>query len=228
MTTVFFQNNFEIEIIIRMICAAICGFVLGIERSRHGKAAGIRTYMVVSIGACIFAIASKYGFSDYVGMGRDADVARVASNIVSGVSFLGAGTILIVSDRVTGLTTAAGIWAMAAIGTAFGTGMYIVATIATLYIFVIQNLFHNKLTRKRVYVKVPGSVDIVMDSSEKSLNKVLGVFEKYQMDIDTTGIERHKDDSLLYRFAVNFPESTSIIDVVSDLSNIKNVQSVDM
>ncbi|MCR5580080.1 MAG: MgtC/SapB family protein [Pseudobutyrivibrio sp.] len=227
MINVVFSGNFEIEVIIRMICALISGFALGFERSKQGKAAGIRTYMLVAIGACIFAIASKYGFSDFVGDGRRADVSRVAANIVTGVSFLGAGTITFRSDRVVGVTTAAGIWVMAAVGTAYGCGMYVIAIVATIYMVIVQGIFHDSMTR-RLHVKVPGRVDVTMDTSIKSLNKVLDIFDEFQMEVDSTGIERHKGDSLLYSFNVNVPESVSTIEVVNALSAIKNVQSVDM
>ena len=227
MIDVLFKDNMELECIIRMVCALLSGFALGLERSKHGKAAGIRTYMLVAIGACIFAFASKYGFADCLGARKQVDIARISANIVTGVSFLGAGTIYVRSDRVTGVNTAAGIWVMAAIGTTFGLGMYKIALIATLYMIGIQVVFQGTMTR-HMNVKVPEKIDIIMDSSEKSLNKVLKVFEDYDMEIETTSIKRHKGDFLQYSFEVNMPESLPVIDVVNAVSSFKNVQSVDM
>ena len=224
---VLFTNNFEFEVMARLLFALLAGFLLGLERSYHGKVAGIRTYMLVGIGACMFAIASKYGFTDFLAPGERVDVSRVASNIVTGVSFLGAGAIYFRSEKVTGLTTAAGIWTMAAIGTAFGCGMYVIATVATLYLFGIQTILKDRMTR-RLHVKVPNKVDIVMDSSEKCLNRVLTVFAEYDIDVDTTGIKRQKGDSLFYSFDINMPETTATLDVVNALASLKNVQSVDM
>ncbi|SDB05452.1 putative Mg2+ transporter-C (MgtC) family protein [Pseudobutyrivibrio sp. YE44] len=227
MVNVLFKNSFELEVIVRLAFALISGFLLGIERSYHGKAAGIRTYMLVGIGACMFAAASKYGFVDMLTLGERADVSRVASNIVTGVSFLAAGAIYFKREKVTGLTTAAGIWVMAAIGTAYGCGMYIVATVATLYLFGIQTLLKDKMT-KRLHVKVPNKVDILMDSTEKCLNRVLSVFEEYNIDVENTGIKRQKGDLFFYSFEISIPETTTTLDVVNALASLKNVQSVDM
>jgi (p)ppGpp synthase/HD superfamily hydrolase len=105
--------------------------------------------------------------------------------------------------------------------------MYKIAAITTLYLLVIQLVFQDRLT-SRMHVKVPGKIDVIMDSSEKSLCKVLSVFEEHGMEIDTTAIKKHKGDSLLYTFNVNMPETVSNIDVVNAISQFKNVQSVDM
>ncbi len=227
MVEVLFKNSFELEIVARLIFALLSGFLLGLERSYHGKAAGIRTYMLVGIGACMFAAASKYGFADWLVPGTRVDVSRVAANIVTGVSFLGAGAIYFKSEKVTGLTTAAGIWAMSAIGTAYGCGMYVVATVATFYIFAIQTVLKDRMSR-RLHVKVPNKVDILMDSTEKCLNRVLTVFEEYDIEVENTGIKRQKGDVFFYSFDINMPETTATLDVVNSLASLKNVQSVDM
>lgn len=227
MINTLFANSFELEILVRLLLAGFCGFAIGYERTKHLKNAGIRTYVVVAIGAAIFTIISKYGFLDTIGDGRRVDVARVACNIVTGVSFLGAGTICLKSDRVTGLTTAAGIWVMAAIGMAFGAGMYVIAGIATAFIVLVQNIFQDQSTR-RFHVKVPGKVELVMDTSEKSLNKVISIFDEYDIEIDETFMKRHKEGSLTYAFRIHMPETLSVMEVVSKLYAIKTVQSVNM
>ena len=120
--------------------AGLCGGVAGFERTKHQKAAGLRTYIIVAVGAALFTIASKYGFLDVVHNGIRLDVSRVACNIVTGVGFLGAGTIFMYGNQIRGLVTSAGIWVMAAVGMAVGAGMYVLAIIATAITVVIQSI----------------------------------------------------------------------------------------
>ena len=136
----------NLEFIIRILVACMCGFILGVERSRRFKEAGVRTHMIVCVGAALIMIVSKYGFEDlsteiYNGT-RAADPARLAAQVVSGVGFLGAGMIFKNGGRVTGLTTAAGIWAAAGIGLAVGAGMYMLGILVTIAIASIQLLMH--------------------------------------------------------------------------------------
>ena len=109
-------NFFQLEYFIRILLAGICGAVIGLERRKRFKDAGIRTHLILAIGCAVIMIVSKYAFSDVL----DYDAARVASNIITGVGFLGAGVIFVKSGSVRGLTTAAGIWTTAAIGMAIG------------------------------------------------------------------------------------------------------------
>ena len=139
----------NLDFFIRILVAGLCGFVLGVERSRRFKEAGVRTHMIVCCGAALVMIVSKYGFADLTSAAgeafngtRGADPARLAAQVVSGVGFLGAGMIFKNGGSVTGLTTAAGIWAAAGIGLAIGSGMYAVGILVTLAIASIQMLMH--------------------------------------------------------------------------------------
>lgn len=132
-------DNVNIECAIRLLIACVCGGAIGIERTRRNKGAGIRTHMIVAVGAALFVIISKYGFQDILlTAGTRVDVSRVAAGITTGVGFLGAGIIFMRGNSVHGLTTAAGIWATAAIGSALGVGMYIVAVVSTVLIVLLQ------------------------------------------------------------------------------------------
>ena len=117
-------SNNQWEMVIRLVIAAFLGAVIGYERARAKKPAGIRTHLLVCMGAALFTVISIWGF---VG---NADPSRIAAGVVVGVGFLGAGTILRQERGVAGLTTAATIWAVAAIGVAIGTGLYIVGAVA--------------------------------------------------------------------------------------------------
>ena len=116
--------NANQEMVIRIVIAAFVGGIIGYERARAKKAAGIRTHLLVCMGAALFTAISIWGFSG------SADPSRLAAGVVVGVGFLGAGTILRQERGVAGLTTAAGIWAVAAIGVAIGAGLYVVGAVA--------------------------------------------------------------------------------------------------
>jgi len=125
------------ELILRLLLAAALGSVIGIDRERLVWAAGLRTHMLVSVGACLFMVVSAYGFNDVLGPHIVLDPSRVAAQVVSGIGFLGAGSILLRGEVVRGLTTAASLWTVAAIGLAVGRGLYIEAIAATVIILII-------------------------------------------------------------------------------------------
>jgi putative Mg2+ transporter-C (MgtC) family protein len=120
----------QLEALLRLVLAGVAAGILGAERETQDKPAGTRTFAVVGIGACLFTIGAEQAFA-----GEDA-VSRVVAQIVTGIGFLGAGTIIQVKERVEGLTTAAGIWAVAAIGIALGYGLYVLAIGATVVLLV--------------------------------------------------------------------------------------------
>ena len=143
----------ELEFFLRILVASACGACIGIERSKRLKEAGVRTHVIVCCGAALMMIVSKYGFADlmvHTAEGaanfpgsRGADPARVAAQVVSGISFLGAGVIFKHGNTVKGLTTAAGIWATAGIGLAVGSGMYLLGVYSTAVIVFLQYLMHH-------------------------------------------------------------------------------------
>jgi putative Mg2+ transporter-C (MgtC) family protein len=125
------------ELILRLVVAAALGSLVGAERERLMWAAGLRTHMLVCVGACLFMIVSAYGFAGVIGDKVILDPSRVAAQVVSGIGFLGAGSILLRGDLIRGLTTAASLWSVAALGLAVGGGLYVEAAAATLIILVI-------------------------------------------------------------------------------------------
>ena len=121
----------ELEMILRLLLAGALGALIGYQRERAGKPAGLRTHVLVCLGATIFTLASIYGFGQ-------ADPARIAAGVVTGVGFLGAGAIVRSREGfVAGLTTAASIWAVAAVGLAAGAGLYIFSPVATAVILLV-------------------------------------------------------------------------------------------
>ncbi|MDI6720758.1 MAG: MgtC/SapB family protein [Candidatus Aenigmarchaeota archaeon] len=136
----------ETEIIIKLIVAATIGMLIGLERELHRKPAGMRTHALVCIGATLFTIMS-FSFA-----GENVDTSRIAANIVMGIGFLGAGIVFRAEDRVKGITTAAEMWVLAAIGISIGIGMYYAAAVATIIVLAIlwpAKLLEKKVVRKR-------------------------------------------------------------------------------
>ena len=125
------------ELIVRLVLAAGLGSVIGLERERLLWAAGLRTHMLVSVGACLAIIVSAYGFNSVLGSHVVLDPSRVAAQVVSGVGFIGAGSIILRNEAIKGLTTAASLWAVAGIGLAAGAGLYTAAVASTAIILLI-------------------------------------------------------------------------------------------
>ena len=145
-----FSAGQGLELLLRILVATVCGWLVGIERSRRFKDAGIRTHALVAGAAAAMMVISKYGFLEMLELqagaegARTADPSRMAAQVISGVGFLGAGAIY--RDRrfaTRGLTTAAGIWAVAGVGMAVGSGMYAVGLFTTAVIFALQALTHR-------------------------------------------------------------------------------------
>jgi putative Mg2+ transporter-C (MgtC) family protein len=137
----------QVDLAIRLTVGLILGAAIGFERELHRQPAGFRTHSLVSLGAALFTVVSAYGFS-----GDVVDPTRIAAQIVSGIGFIGAGTILQHRGHIRGLTTAASLWSVAAIGTAAGAGLYVVAVIGTLLILVILSILDRieDIARRRL------------------------------------------------------------------------------
>ena len=122
----------EVEMVLRLLLATALGAAIGYQRERAGKPAGLRTHILICVGAALFTIASIYGF------GTAGDSARVAAGVVAGVGFLGAGAIIRGGEGiVAGLTTASTIWAVAGIGLAAGAGLYLVSAVTTAIVLIV-------------------------------------------------------------------------------------------
>ena len=140
------------ELLLRILCAAMLGGLIGMEREYRAKEAGFRTHFLVGLGAAIFMILSKYGYDDVLKADLvRLDPSRIAAQVVSGIGFIGAGCIIFQRHAVRGLTTAAGLWVTSAIGMACGTGMYVLAATATVMVVVCLetvSFIHNRFGKK--------------------------------------------------------------------------------
>lgn len=163
----------ELDWLLRIVVAALCGGVIGYERAIQRKSAGVRTHIVVAIASALFMIVSKYGFNDILNM-RDIalDPSRIAAQIVTGISFIGAGTILVRKEQISGLTTAAGVWATAAIGMAIGAGMYFMGILSTALLFLIQMLFHDDVIISKITPHIRFNIQIEAANTPRILSRI--------------------------------------------------------
>ena len=137
-----------LDFIARIVTAALLGGAIGLEREYRDKAAGFRTHFLVALGSALFMIISAYGFQDaLVTAEHRLDVSRIAAQVVSGIGFIGAGTIIFQKNAVRGLTTAASIWVTAAIGLGCGAGLYALAITSTLLVLLGLEAFNFFLRR---------------------------------------------------------------------------------
>ena len=178
--------------IVRMLIAIVCGLAIGVERKSRSKEAGIRTHAIVCLASCLFMILSKYLaaplFSDITGNTFDGDATRIASQVVTGIGFLGAGIIMYRRDVMHGLTTAAGVWATAAIGMAIGSGFIVTGVCATAMILLLQFIFHLPIkaftTRHIAIIRMQILVendDILPQIMEKIGAKKVGSYKAKQV-----------------------------------------------
>lgn len=142
----------QIDLALRLTVGLVLGALIGFERELHRQPAGFRTHSLVSLGAALFTVVSAFGFG-----GDLVDPTRIAAQIVSGIGFIGAGTILQHRGHIRGLTTAASLWAVAAVGTAAGAGLYVVAVVGTLLILVVLSLLDSVENFAKRRLRLPPS-----------------------------------------------------------------------
>ena len=173
----------ELDITLRLAVAMLLGGVIGFEREYRAKDAGFRTHFLVALGSALFCIVSQYGFGFEL-----KDSSRVAAQVVSGIGFLGAGTIIFQKNVVRGLTTAAGLWVTAAIGLACGTGMYLPAVVTTLMVLVGLEILSVIIPR------VSTSVVILSFSatSQESIKKAVREVRRNCLDIISYELKERK------------------------------------
>lgn len=165
----------EWTLVLRLLVAGMLGAIIGLDREYRAKEAGFRTHFLVSLGSALFMIISQYGFGDLVRAGgANYDGARVAAQIVSGIGFLGAGTIIFHKQFIRGLTTAAGLWSTAGIGMAVGGGMYFIGVAATVLVLIgleVLTLAFGKIGLSSVsitfYTSDKGNLELVTEEIHK-------------------------------------------------------------
>jgi putative Mg2+ transporter-C (MgtC) family protein len=217
------------DTLLRLFLAAVLGSLIGFERERLLWAAGIRTHMLVCVGACLFMIVSAYGFGSVLGPNVVLDPSRVAAQVVSGIGFLGAGAILARGEIVKGLTTAASIWTVAAIGLAVGGGLYFAAAVSTA---VILAILAGVKPLEELYRERNQSCRLVIEAAHGALTPEL---VKKTLGVRTSQIKRlvvnakeatEIDEVTLILSRVASRETQSIADKLQSLPNVRQVSIV--
>ena len=191
------------EFFARILIACFCGAAIGFERSLRFKEAGIRTHIIVCCAAALMMIVSKYSFADLTDFAgndlygtRSADSARIAAQVISGVSFLGAGIIFRNGTSIKGLTTAAGIWATAGIGLAIGAGFYIIGIFTTIVIALLQIIMHKYALMADSLII--GQVHCRVKNSEAFHDQMNAFVHKNNMQIISSKIAINEDGGTTY------------------------------
>ena len=218
----YFNGQFSImqnlDFVARILLACFCGACIGFERSKRFKEAGIRTHVIVCCASALIMIVSKYGFADLTDADglvfngtRGADPARVAAQVVSGISFLGAGVIFKNGSTVKGLTTAAGIWATAGIGLALGCGMYFTGIFVTLMIGIFQVATHRFTVGADSFTT--NQLRFTVREDEEFEPQVRAQLQNWEAQILSSSITRRDDGLISYDLTLKMTRSISIDDV---------------
>lgn len=214
------------EILIRLSLASLFGALIGLERQRKDWAAGMRTHMMVCVGSCLIMIVSTFGFSDILGTDHVVlDPSRIAAQVISGIGFIGAGTILLLKQgTIRGLTTASGLWTVAAIGLATGSGLYFAAgattVIALIILWALQPLeqaYSQKFKQKtlRIVTRLNVNNTVILKN----------LLDKTDLKIHTFTLDRDDEESV---FQLKFDNSdiTKIEDIISELKNDPSIKEI--
>lgn len=184
--------------VLRLVVASICGVVIGWERTNRAKEAGLRTHCIVACASCLMMLVSIYGFLNIPNI-TNRDPARIAAQIVSGIGFLGAGMVFVKHQTISGLTTAAGIWATAGIGMAIGCGMYVIGIAGTVLILLAQTVLHFRIG----FTEKPKSKILTVKNIENA-DLIKEKFKENDIIVFDTNIVK-KNGVFTYVFYVEIP-----------------------
>lgn len=218
----------QLDYLLRLCIAAICGMAIGYERKNRMKEAGIRTHFIVAIGAALIMIISKYGFQDQIGwQNMSLDPSRIAAQVVTGVGFLGAGVIFMQKQTIVGLTTAAGVWATAAIGLSIGSGLYFVGIAATIITIFGQILLHGKIR----FLSSPRTETLILNIVDEpdAIKFLQEIFENNEITIINLKSKRdEKSLSINVEAVVKIDESFNMTKFLNMLQSKNFIKSLEI
>ena len=220
--------NHELMYMFRVLLACACGAIIGIERQRRVKVAGLKTHMMIAVAAALMMIISKYGFMDVVGIseGVDYDVSRVAAGIITGMGILSGGIVFTSKQGyVSGITTAAGMWATIGIGMAIGAGMYSVGIGTMLLVIVIQLILHMNLTIFKKPTK--GHVLFLLNNDDEVFERIEKELSSYHIRMNQFKWERKSDDTIRLRCQVVIPakyDKSEVIRIITSFSELETFE----
>ncbi len=213
------------DILFRLVLAAVLSGIVGFEREFHGRAAGFRTHILLCVGSTLIMLASMHLFDVYAG--RVAlDPARLAAGVVTGIGFLGAGTIMRYKAAVRGLTTAASLWVVTGIGLAVGTGLYFGA-IVTMAIAVISLMFFGRL--EHVMIRKDWYKTIVIETKDglEQLKNIREILSEYGCEITDFEVERQKEGAnMVLKVGIKLSTSRHNAQLIQDVAQLEGIKGV--
>lgn len=225
----FLQNlmgdNFSI-IVVRLLIALVLSGVIGFEREWNNHSAGFRTHILVGVGSCLMMLLSLYGFLNFLETYDNVrfDPARIPSYVISGIGFLGAGTIIVYGGTIRGLTTAASIWAVAGIGLVVGAGMYGPAIVATLIILIslvllnnLENIFHSKKKHMQIQIVVQDTLKI---------SELMEIIEAHDIKIENVEVEKMERDLRKLYIKINNMQNKELLVLFEAITKLDSVNNV--
>lgn len=220
----YLQGINIVSTMVRLLLALVCGGLLGLERGKKKRPAGFRTHMLVCVGSALAMLTNQYMAEHYAGI----DASRMAAQVISGIGFLGAGTIMVTGlQKIRGLTTAAGLWVVACIGLAFGTGFYSAGIIATILCYIINTVLHRVETRMETNARVIGIYVELEDVSY--VGRLLEKLRELDINVSDfeTGKARTSDKHIGVLLVVKLVRFVEHAEVIEQLKNVEGVSFVE-
>ncbi len=224
-------SSVEMTMALRLLVAAVLGGIVGIERGSGDRPAGFRTHILVCVGSTLFMLVSIYGFDDIQTASFETrrDSARIAAQVVSGIGFLGAGTILHEGLTIRGLTTAASLWIVSAIGLAVGSGMYLIGTVATAITMITLVTFHSwekhfagSSRSERRFIRV------TINNRPGAITDVTGYLADKGIKVKTLNVKNNnKENKLVLELYLKVEKGIDIMEIIRGLQCIQGVVSLD-
>ncbi|OPA74346.1 magnesium transporter MgtC [Paenibacillus selenitireducens] len=220
----------NLHVTIRLLLAMLLGGLVGFEREHNNHAAGLRTHILVCVGSTLIMLLSIYGFAQFVTLNRDP--ARLAASVITGIGFLGAGTILFTGKSITGLTTAASLWVVAAIGLAIGAGFYYAAVAATLLVLLnlwvlnkIEQKFLNGKKARILTIRAVGKHNLIDEVAAKLTTKSI-MTKRMTLTETRLPTEENIDVQMELQLHVVAPKQIDPINLIVELKSIDGVFAV--
>jgi len=209
-------DSMPLIVALRLLLAVVFGGLIGLERESHGRPAGFRTHILVSLGSTLVMLTSAYGLES---ISINYDPGRIAAQVISGIGFLGAGTILREGATIRGLTTAASLWAVAGIGLAVGIGMYYAAAIATILV-VFTLVYLNKFEIGHH----PYSIRITANDQINQMAPIFTAFVQHGIEITQLTISNQTEGVVTIDMTINAPRKAKLRELVVKLNELEGIQ----
>jgi putative Mg2+ transporter-C (MgtC) family protein len=215
----------DLEAVLRLGLSFLLGAVLGLERETHDRPAGLRTFILVAVGSTLVMIVSLSLKDLYVGV-PGVDPGRIAAQVVTGIGFLGAGTIMHEGPSIRGLTTAAGLWVVAAVGLAVGAGFYLIATSATAMALVALTLL-ARVERSYIGIKGYGRLIVVASDQPGQLGRVASLLGERGIDIKDIRLTPREENLVEIELRVKSPHTEAVSLAIQAVAALPSVRSAE-